>query len=151
MTTPQPIQSFSRPAPIIPPQEAIPLAYVIVKKSQRCLCCSSIHEFSELYLKSHLGPRLGYGKKVLNLHRLVESPKWNLPIEKLQQNLESLPFCHSCNSPSLLDLPSPPSPEKPSIRLASQAPQPPLKANEVSRLNRSPRDQKTLDELFSDL
>lgn len=136
--------------PITPLADLIPLSYVIIKKSQQCLCCGAKHEFTELYLKSRAHSRF-FSRSVLNLHRLDRAPQWNLPIETVPQKREDLPFCHSCNEPTLNDLPPPPQlePTRAPFTVVSSPAKPPETRGEAP--TRKPTTRPTLDDIFSKL
>lgn len=81
-----------------PTKDVIPHAYTIVKQSQHCKGCGTLHEWSELYAKSHLRSQLNAGKYVTNL-RPIRDPReiqYNLPIEVAIRDMQIIPFCHEC-------------------------------------------------------
>lgn len=94
-----------------PHKGVLPHAYVILIRSQRCLCCHSVHRWSETYAKTHLKAQMGMGKYVTNL-RPLDRPQYNLPIHRIVKEQVTVPFCHACNEPSLVGLPPLPIPEE---------------------------------------
>lgn len=136
--------------PITPLADLIPLSYVIIKKSQQCLCCGAKHEFTELYLKSRAHSHY-FHKSVLNLHRLDRKPQWNLPIETVSQKREDLPFCHSCNLPTLNDLPPPPRPEPTRAPFTIVQTPPRASAARSNTDGRKTSTRPTIDDIFSRL
>lgn len=93
------------PAPLPPP---IPSKYRIEEHGQICQCCRSIHKWTLCFAVSISPAKLGLGAPVTQL-KPCSRPEWNLPIEHIRAPMTQIPFCHSCNSPSLGDLPTPPS------------------------------------------
>jgi hypothetical protein len=83
------------------PREApLPSAYVIVARTQVCDCCLARHTWSETYSLSQSRSRLGLGS-IEQLHAIT-TPKYRVPIHKRYTlKPERVPFCHSCNEPSL--------------------------------------------------
>lgn len=81
-----------------PTKDVVPHAYTIVKQSQHCKGCGTLHEWSELYAKTHLRSQLNAGKYVTNL-RPIRDPReiqYNLPIEVVIRPMQVVPFCHEC-------------------------------------------------------
>lgn len=147
--------------PIAPQQDVLPHSYVIIKKSQLCTGCATLHESCDLYLKTHLKTRLGAGKYVTNLRPLA-SLEYRLPIETIHQTLTRIPFCHECVSDRavahLKPLPSieAPTPLRAALldtdlaRNSGPLATASEKASEVSRL-RSTKQKPTLDDVFATL
>lgn len=93
-TNPRPLPITSAPAA----DKVLPHAYVIWKKSQRCLTCQALHEWSELYAKTNL--RSNWGKKyVTNLRPIRDrlDVQYNLPIEIIVWEPATILFCHICH------------------------------------------------------
>lgn len=116
------------PTPIFlaPQQGLTPHAYTIHRHSQLCRC-GALHEWSEVYSKTHLRSQLGH-RYVTNL-RPVRTPDeimYNLPIEVIVREPTKVLFCHECfATASLSHLPKPPVPEP--QRPKAVAPAPPRK------------------------
>jgi hypothetical protein len=84
-----------------PHEGIIPHLYLIMQRSQHCVCCGSTHTWSELYAQTFMRANWGYGKPITNLRKLDGPPRYNLPIELRATPSVSIPFCHSCNEPTL--------------------------------------------------
>jgi len=78
--------------------EAAPHAYIIHKKRQLCTTCSSLHEWSEIYAKTSLRSNWGH-KSVTNLRpiRSRNDVLYNLPIEVITFEPQTVLFCHVCH------------------------------------------------------
>ena len=77
-----------------------PSSYVIVARTQVCDCCHSRHTWSETYSLSLARSRLGMGL-IEELHSIREA-RYRVPISKrFSLKAERVPFCHSCNEPTL--------------------------------------------------
>src|SRR5262245_12639677 len=79
----------------------VPHLYLIMRRSQHCECCGATHTWSELYAQTFMRANWGYGKPIVNLRKLDSPPKYNLPIELRSTPPVMIPFCHSCNEPTL--------------------------------------------------
>lgn len=100
-----------RVRPVTQQDEIIPSSYVILAFTQRCQCCKAVHHWSETYALASLKSFWDTKSRVSNLHR-IDQPKYDLPIEKRVMPEKLIPFCHSCNEPTLHDLPAPPVPPR---------------------------------------
>lgn len=99
-----------------PHRDVLPHSYVVRKLAQHCKNCGSLHEYSELYSKTHLRSQWGH-KYVTNLRRLHTPPEYNLRVEILETATEEVAFCHECFATvSLRHLPPIPMPEGPDLR-----------------------------------
>ena len=88
-----------------------PVAYVVLRTTQHCTHCSTLHESCQLMLRCELPSRTGLSK-VVQMKALSGTPEWNLPIEHRALELKRIPFCHECfqdASITLARLPLPPS------------------------------------------
>lgn len=89
------------PVPSTIQETTAPVKYLIVQRAQRCTCCGSHHEWSELYSWNPLPARIGMGKIATHL-RSIFWPKYRLPVEKIPlRKVDRIPFCHECHQPSL--------------------------------------------------
>lgn len=90
-----------------PSSGPIPTSYVVYRRAQHCTNCGTLHEYVELYAKTHLRSSAG-GKYITNL-RPLDQPEYNLPIEIMPGSTRKVPFCHECaDRLSLSNLPAPP-------------------------------------------
>lgn len=119
MATPLPhaaAQVASRPSPL---PEAQPRAYTILKSSQLCSHCGSLHESSQIMVRCELPARYGMGASLTQLKALTQAPEFCLPIEVRNLETKRIPFCHECWDatrpttlhPAISHLPPPPSAE----------------------------------------
>lgn len=123
--------------------EIIPERYIVMAFTQRCQCCRAIHQWSELYALANIRPFWNAGRKVTNLHR-IDQPKYDLPIEVRRQPEKLIPFCHSCNEPTLHDLPRPPTSAKQFLGNLTEALKPvPIKSTSTTK----PKSRPTLADL----
>jgi len=103
-----------------PHKDILPHRYVVHVRRQICTHCQSMHEYSELYAKTHMRSQWGH-KYVTNL-RPLDQPKYDLPIEVVNLEIQKVPLCHECVSQTMLShLPTPPVPDAPPLRLATTA------------------------------
>lgn len=95
MNTPTARAANPQPLP-----EARPVAYLVWHHTQRCRCCNSFHEWTQLILKSEIPARFGLGKPVTQM-KVVSAFEWKLPIEHRSSTLHGIPevpVCHECIS-----------------------------------------------------
>lgn len=100
------------PRPTTPPAplpEATPVAYTVLRTSQFCQHCSTLHESAQVMLRCELPARHGMGKPLTQMRRLDTAPQWNLPVETRVLESRNIPFCHECfDTVQLEHLPVPP-------------------------------------------
>lgn len=95
-----------------PETEVYPRCYVIVAKSQRCACCFTTHEWTEVYAETSYKGRWGQ-RLVTQLHAVAwPSRLYNLPIEHRVAKPQFIPMCHACNEPNLDHFDRPPVPQE---------------------------------------
>lgn len=148
-----------------------PKQYVVLRTTQHCTHCSTIHESCTILLKGELPARMGEysGAKVTQMTALKGAPQFDLPITAMTKEVVQIPFCHEClgrnpttnaseasHSTAVSHLPLPPIEDtrilKPIGRYGVTAgPVPETKASEASnsRSVRTPR--RTTDELLADI
>lgn len=119
-------------------EEIVPERYIIMAFTQRCACCRAVHRYSETYSLANLKTTWNLGKRTTNLHR-IDVPKYDLPIEVRQQPERTIPFCHSCNEPTLHDLPPAPVPPKQFIGSTLSPPKPTLVKSTTTGGPKAPR------------
>ena len=95
-----------------------PHCYVIQHQVQRCVCCHSKHEYSQVFAETMLrSVQMGRPGYVTNWRAVdwTDGHKrlWDLPIKRIEMKPIEVPFCHSCNQPSLAHWPKPPEAVKP--------------------------------------
>lgn len=91
--------------------DIIPSRYVLMKHSQICQTCGTLHESNDLYVQMNLAPRFTKGKYITNLIPLATPPQYRLPIEVRILATKTIPFCCECAEDALLShLPLPPQP-----------------------------------------
>lgn len=89
--------------------DIIPSRYVLMKHSQICATCGTLHESNDLYVQMNLAPRFAKGKHIVNLIPLSTPPQYRLPIEVRVLPTKRMPFCCECATDALLShLPLPP-------------------------------------------
>lgn len=119
MTNPNPTTTAPTTAPPTPVE--VPHSYVLVKSQQVCDHCSTMHEASELYIKTHSAPRFQMGKKVSHL-KPISKLEWRMAIEVQTRELRRIPFCHECSNTLSLGVkietyPAPSAPPVPDSRV----------------------------------
>lgn len=108
--------------------DIIPSRYVLMKHSQICATCGTLHESNDLYVQMNLAPRFTKGKYITNLIPLSTPPQYRLPIEVRILATKTIPFCCECAEDRLLShLPLPPQPTA-AVVGSSLAPENPPKA-----------------------
>lgn len=134
-----------------PHADILPHSYVVRLLAQHCQNCGTIHEFSELYAKTHMKAAFGTitGKTVTNLRRLgPEGPQYNLPIELLHTGVERLAFCHECHSTATLEH-LPPVPHPKSQTVVGSSPDSPEPGPKAQRESKKPvKSLADIDKLF---
>lgn len=90
-----------------PHQGVLPTSYVIHKHPQFCKNCNTTTYYTTTWARTFLKPRAGMGSRIVNLRKL-DVPQYNLPVERITQAVEIIPFCHECQTISLSHLPEVP-------------------------------------------
>lgn len=99
-----------------PHKDAIPHTYVVQVDSFNCLNCRASHSSCEVFARTWL--RGQWGKPYSNLRPMKgDIPRYNLPIEVIHRQPNTVPFCHECPSPMdvVKNLPYPPPETKTTI------------------------------------
>lgn len=92
-----------------PLPEATPVAYTVLRSSQYCTNCSTLHDSAQVMLRCEMPARHGMGKPLTQMRRLDGAPQYNLPVESRTLEAKNIPFCHECFDTVTLDhLPLPP-------------------------------------------
>jgi len=135
-----------------PLPEARPHSYTILKSSQLCANCSTLHESSQLMVRCELSARYGMGASLTQLKALNTPPQFNLPIEIRNLETKSIPFCHECmgwqtgsgSETVVSHLPTPPSVENSRIVGLRDT-----NAGEARGSSRAPARVKNADDLLA--
>lgn len=95
------------PLVMVDDRKILPRDYIIHKRSQRCLNCGTIHEWSDVYARNELPPLHNLGHYVNNLVP-IQGFRFNLPVRVVSIEARCVPACHECfDSLSLQHLPDP--------------------------------------------
>lgn len=128
--------------------DILPSKYVLMKHSQVCSTCGTLHESNDLYVQMNLAPRFKTGKYITNLIPLSTQPQYRLPIEIRILATKNIPFCCECAEDALLaHLPPPPAERGASTILGSSLCPEQSKATPRSSAPKEPKESKSAAKL----
>jgi hypothetical protein len=118
--------------------DILPHKYVLMKHSQVCATCGTLHESNDLYVQMNLAPRFKTGKYITNLIPLSTPPQYRLPIEVRILAVKTIPFCCECATDALLvHLPYPPKPTAIPTVVGGSTPTAPIATSEPKKPSKS--------------
>lgn len=95
------------PLVMVDDKKILPRDYIIHRRSQRCLNCGTVHEWSDVYARNEVPPLHNMGHHVNNLVP-IQGFRFNLPVRVVCIEARSVPACHEClDQLSLTHLPDP--------------------------------------------
>lgn len=92
---PQPVDRVLHPLVRVDDTTILPRDYLIHKRTQRCLNCHTVHEWSDVYARNLIPPQNNLGKHVINLVP-VQRFMYQLPVHIVTIEARVVPACHEC-------------------------------------------------------